>query len=129
MGQRADGNNVNAGQGYLPNVSKLNTAGGFDLRPPRRQLHHPRHIVEAHIVQHNDIGARLQGLAGFGDGGDFHLDSYARRRIPPGFSNDVYQAHPRGAKGADVIVFNQYRVPEVQAVVVSPAHQHRIFLQ
>ena len=125
MRQRAARNIIDAELCQPGDVLFRDVAGAFRLRPAPGQPDRFRHIFGGHIVQHDDIRARVQRFFQLIEGFHFDFDFPDKGRIGLG------RLHRRrhAARRADVIVFEQHAVGQVVAMIVPAAHAHGILLK
>lgn len=123
LGQRADGDIVNAGFGDIHQRLGADVSRGLELGPVGGEFDALRHVRQAKIVQHDDVGTGFQGDIQLIQGFYFHLHRLARRDLSGGGYSLVDTA-----AGGDVVFLDQKGVIEADAVVVAAAAGHRVFL-
>ena len=125
MGQRADRNQIDAGFGYSRDGLQRHAAGGLNNHAPANHRHGLAQIAERHIVEQHHIGAFRQNLAQLLQRVDLDLDFYQMAfKILSGAQRALY-----AAGDGDVVVLDQYRVVEAEAVIGAAAASHRVFFK
>ena len=125
MCQRADGNDIHAGFRNGTQRFERNTAGGLDQGFPLRHCDGFAHSFKAHIVEHNDLRARVQGLGHLIKIAGFHFNFYHMAKLSTQKSDRVGDA----TGGIDVVILEHRAVGEVVTVVFTAAADDCIFLQ
>ena len=101
-------------------------ARGFKYQPARDHLDRRAHVLGAHVVEQRDIGAAcLEHLAQLIERIDLDFDLHQM----PGDSLRAGEHGRDAARDCDVVVLDQNRVVETEAVIEAAAATHRIFLQ
>ena len=79
MRERADGNEIHAGPGNGADVRQIHAAAGLGLRAAFDFLHRQPQLNQVHVVEQNDVRARLGGLLDLFQGVGFDLDFQFRK--------------------------------------------------
>ncbi len=126
MRDRAGRQIIDAGLGDRRGGFKRDPARGFEHQLAGDHLDRGAHVVRAHVVEQRHIrAARVQHLAQLIERIDLDLDLHQ-------MSGDGLRALEHGrdaARDRDVVVLDQDRVVEAEAMIEAAAAAHRVFLQ
>src|SRR5690242_16193517 len=124
LGQRADGDAVDAGFGDGADAFEVDAAGDFQWHAAGGEGDgFAQHRVREFIQQHT-VGARFDRLAQFVQRFHSAVEEYAGARGARG-ADRVGNA----ARGGDVVFLDQDRIVKADAVVVAAAATHGVFLR
>src|ERR1700732_2056274 len=127
LGDRAHRDVVDAGGGDLAHSLKRYAARGFQLHRPAARLIQPYsdlQVRQAELIQHDDVGARVERLFQLAQRLDFYLDGALRRA-----GTRRHDRTADGAGGGDVVFLDEHAVIETEAMVVAAAAAHGILLR
>ncbi len=85
LGQRPNGDEINAGLGEFTDRFERHVAGYFKLGFAVGQFYCLAHLLGFEVIKHDDIGAGLDSLLQLLQVFDFHFDGHIRMQ-PEGFS-------------------------------------------
>ena len=106
-------------------LGRVDVARGLGLGPAVDQLDRRRHGRVVHVVEHDDVGPGLHGLAHLVERLALDLDLANEGHVRAAGLDRLGDA----ARGVDVVVLDQDAVGEVVAVVARPAHAHGLLLE
>jgi len=126
LGEGADRYVVDASLGDHPQTLKRDPTGGLEQRRVSSgavQCHRFAHHGQLEIIEHDDVGTRLERLLQLIDVLDLDLNAQTRRARARG-------AHrgPDRAGRRDVIFLDQHQVVESHAVIAAATASHRVLL-
>ena len=127
--RRLDGlagrNIVDAGLGDRPHGVEAHAARRFQRNASGDELHRFAHLIERHVVEHDDIGFRRDGFAHLFEPVAFDLDLDQTRHVRTGAFHRLGDAPGDG----DVIVLDHHAAVETEAMIGAAAAGHRMLLQ
>ena len=127
LGQGADRDVVHPGGGELGQGGQGHVAGNLQPGPALAasgiQGHRLAHHGHIEVVQHDDVGAGIEGLTQLGQGLDLDLDRFARVET----TGLVHRFH-YAATGQDVVLLDEVGVIQADAMVLAAAAGDRVFL-
>jgi hypothetical protein len=125
LGEAADRDAVDAGFGDGAHALEVDAAGGFELGAALVDGDGFAHLVEAHVVEQDHLGAGGEGFFELAEVLDLDFDEHVGR----GDGAGVFDHRLDAAGGDDVVFLDQDAVVEADAVVGAAADAHRVFLR
>src|SRR5690606_37677721 len=125
MGEGADADDVHAGLGDGANGVEVHAPGRLQHGPAGGQGDRLAQLVGAEVVEHDHVGTVLQRLPKLVEVVDLHLDLHQ----VTGEGAGAPQGLADRAAGGDVVVLDEDRVVETEAVVHSAAATHGVLLE
>ena len=127
LGQRTYRNEIYARLGVCPHVLEIDSTCALERNPARvsrADLDRFTNIFNAHMVEKNRLGTVLQCLLQLFEGTDFDFD-----RLPSATVVDhTLERRDRASRQHNVIVLDQYTIRKIQAMILTPAAAHGIFV-
>src|SRR5690606_21116058 len=124
LGQRADGDEIDTGLGDPPQALLVDPAGGFQGGAAAAARDGGAHVVQAQLVEHDDVGARLQRLIQLVEALHLHFHRLARSDAPRG-ADRLGDA----AAGGNVVFLDQECVVQADTVVMTATTGNRVLLR
>ena len=125
MGERADGDVVDAGFGVGAHVAQVDEAADLQAGAPCCSIHGGLDLGPRHVVQQDELGSGGEGFVELTQGVDFDLNANA---VPVGrMCNAQGDSHTAGR--GDVVVLDENGVEEAEAVVDAAAQGDGVFVQ
>ena len=123
MGDPAAGEEIDAGCGNESRHFERYPARGFRDGPTIDQAHRFGEHFGGHIIEQDRIDSGIDGLAQLGQSIDLAFDLDQMADMAPRRSYRLF--HPAG--DGDMIVLDENRVVEAEAVIETAAAAHRVF--
>ncbi len=123
LGQRPHRYIVNARFGNAAQCDLVDAARGFQFGAAGAEADGGAHVFKAELIEHDDVGAGIQCLTQFIQILHFHFDRFAGGYLMRG-CNGLRDP----AAGGDVVFLDQKGVVKTDAVVVTAAAGHGVFL-
>src|ERR1700748_1082366 len=100
-------------------------AGSLKLRPASNELNGRFHVWDAHVVEHDDVGACFEGFSDLIEAITLHFDLGKRRHLRLGETHGLRDIATYG----NMIVLEHHPVAETQATMESSAAGGGMFLE
>jgi len=125
MGERPGGDEIDPRCRDGPYRAERHVPRCLGEGPAPDERHGFLHGLDGHVVQHDEVCARLEGFTGLGEGFYLHLDPRKER----GPFADPPHSLSKAPGRLDVVVLDQDPVVEPVAVVPPPADPHAVLVK
>jgi len=129
VGDGADGDEIDAGFGDGADGIEADAAGGLGEGTAGDQLHSGAELVGRHVVEEDDIGAGLSGEASLVKGVGLDFDAKGREEFSGATNGSSDGIGEFGGESREVIVLDEYHVPETDAMVLSATAGDGVLLE
>jgi len=127
FGQASYGNIINTGFCNRHQVFVVHSTGSFQLASDAglvaNQTDRFLHVVQCKIIQHDNVGSRLQCFLQFTKGFDFHFHRLARRLLSGALHRNADTSTSR-----DVVFLDQESIVKSEAMIETSANSDSVFL-